>query len=193
MKNGKWFGCICLLVWSLSANAQQEVQKEKETFSFSSINSIGAIFGDAERELALQTVNGVSYKSWFAGIGLGIDYYYFRSIPLFVDVRKMLRPGKWPVFAYGDVGLSIPWIKDEIKEGLWYTPGYKTGLYYDVGAGLEFPVKKNAVHISGGFSTKKMRELQRYPYIWGDPGRPDRIDRVNYKFSRLVIKAGFTF
>ncbi len=193
MKNRKWLCCFCLLICSFAVMAQQEVQKSQETFSFNSINSVGVIVGDAERELALQTVNGVSHKGWFAGIGLGLDYYYFRSIPLFVDVRKMLRPGKWPLFAYGDLGLNIPWIKDSYKEALWYTPEFKSGLYYDVGGGLQFPVQKNAVYISAGFSTKHMRELQRYPYIWGDPNRPDKIDRVDYKFSRLIIKAGFTF
>jgi len=32
----------------------------------------------------------VQSNSWFAGIGVGIDYYGFhRSVPLFVDVKKI--------------------------------------------------------------------------------------------------------
>lgn len=182
-----------LLCCSMLLYAQQKEQNKTSPFPFSSINQAGLILGDDEYELLLQSINGVRYKSWFAGVGVGIDYYYLRSIPVFLDVRKTVRPGKWPLFVYGDVGVNMAWLKDADKEDLWYSSKINKGLYYDVGAGLDFKFKKSSFIISGGYSTKELHEVRTYAYIWGPPGLPDKRDFVDYQFSRLVLKAGFRF
>ena len=180
--------CCCLL-----ASAQQIEKNKTSHFPFSTINQAGLILGTEEYELLLQSINGVRYKSWFGGIGVGLDYYYMRSVPVFVDVRKMVLPGKWPLFVYGDVGVNVAWLKDADKESLWYSSKINKGLYYDVGAGFDFKIKKSSFIISGGYSTKELHEVRTYAYIWGPPGMPEKRDFVDYKFSRIVVKAGFQF
>jgi len=183
--------CAALLVSCLQANAQDKAKTSP--FPFSSVNQAGLIVGDEKIDWHVQTINGVQHKSWFAGLGVGIDNYYTRSVPVFVDVRKMVRPGKWPLFVYADGGVNMPWIKKADKEELWYDSKMKAGLYYDLGAGFEFPIKKSAFLISGGYSTKKLEEERTYAYIWGPPGMPENKDFLHYKFSRVVLKAGFRF
>jgi hypothetical protein len=191
MKSLFWTGVLlCSCLW---AGAQGGEKKKTSLFPFTSLNTAGLILGDDAYSLALQSINGVRHKSWFGGIGVGLDYYYMRSVPVFVDLRKMVRPGIWPLFVYGDVGLNIPWLKDSDKEGLWYGSKINNGLYYDVGAGFDFPLKKGSIILSGGYSIKALHEVQTYPNRRGQPGMPEQSDFVDYKFSRIVIKAGFRF
>ena len=193
----KWMqrsALFCLLLLNYAAAAQLEAGAKKvEKVVFSSINTAGVILGKSDPELSVQTVNGASYKSWFAGIGVGLDYYYLRTIPLFAHVQKRLFPEKNPLFAYADLGMNIPWMKDADKQALWYRSDYKAGLYYDIGAGYELNMKKGAIILSAGYTTKQMQETQTYPYIWGPPGMPDRKEYIDYNLSRLVLKAGFRF
>ena len=182
-----------MLCCSLWLSAQQNGKSKTPVFPFSTINQGGLILGSDEYELLLQSINGVRYKSWFGGIGVGIDYYYLRSVPVFFEVRKMLQPGKWPLFVYGDVGTNMAWLKDSEKEDLWYSSKINKGLYYDIGAGFDFKLKKASFIISGGYATKELHEVRTYAYIWGPPGMPEKQDFVDYKFSRIVLKAGFQF
>lgn len=191
MKKIKLVPACCLLLLAMGAQAQ--AKREKEHFKFSSINTAGIILGDAEKELALQSINGVRYQGWFAGVGAGLDYYYQRSVPLFVDLRKLIFPAKTPLFVYADAGVNVPWPTKRDKERTWLQPDFKTGLYYEAGAGLFFQLPKTAIVFSGGLSVKEMREIQTYDAIWGRPGLPGRQDKVDYHLSRLVLKAGFQF
>ncbi len=55
---------------------------------FHSINQVGILAGISEANLQLQSVNGIQHKTGFVGLGVGLDYYYARSIPVFIDLRK---------------------------------------------------------------------------------------------------------
>ena len=193
MKRLHLFFTIILTSCCLLVCGQQKQKAKTSLFPFSSVNQAGLILGNEEYELLLQCINGVRYKSWFGGIGVGLDYYYSRSVPVFVELRKMALPHKWPLFVYGDVGVNVPWLKDSDKEELWYKVKVNKGLYYDVGAGFDFPLKKGSLVISGGYSTKEQHEVRTYAYIWGPPGMPEKRDFIDYKFSRIVVKAGFRF
>ncbi len=60
---------------------------KKKVYQFHSINSLGLINGNNGVSAAMQTVNGFTKGPWFAGIGLGLDYYQYRTVPVFADVR----------------------------------------------------------------------------------------------------------
>ena len=72
-----------ILVLQFGVNAQEKVK-----FKFTSINLVGLLYGQAGTAFQLQTVNGVSYKTFSGGIGIGMDDYYLKTIPLFFDIRK---------------------------------------------------------------------------------------------------------
>lgn len=181
---------IFLLMVVLHAGAQKENKNNKKRYS--SIYNAGVVVGESVQQLSLQTVQGVRWGSWFAGVGAGLDYYYMRTLPLFVDVRKNIVGKRNALFAYADVGYNLP-LPEKDSEEVWYKIKYNKGLYYDAGIGYQIKVHKRAVLLSAGLSTKALQEVRTYPYIWGPPGMPDSRDQLDYRLSRLLIKVGFQF
>ena len=55
---------------------------------FSSQNYVGLLEGEQKSKLQLQTMNGIKYRTWFIGLGTGIDWYYLRSIPIFLSLNR---------------------------------------------------------------------------------------------------------
>lgn len=184
------FLCLLLLVhFTMVAAAQDSTGVQATRFKFSSINSAGVLLGQNNPQLSLQTVNGVQYGDWFAGVGVGLDYYYMRSIPVFIDVRRMVIPKK-NLFVYADAGVNYPFLKNNNTEDTWYKTTYKQGLYVDGGVGYLFSTDKQTGFFSIGYSTKRLRETVEHPYIWGPPGMPVETDKLRYQFNRISIKAG---
>src|SRR5579862_3368717 len=98
---------LSLLVFMLigmikMSSAQQKSLPAK--WQFNSINSVGLLEGETGSAFQLQTINGAQYKSWFAGMGLGLDFYRIRSIPLFADIRKEFGKGNNKLLVYADIG-----------------------------------------------------------------------------------------
>lgn len=60
---------LFLLTMAVEINAQQKPR-------FSTQNSVGLLFGGSDNAPQVQTVNGIAYRNWFAGIGTGIDWYF---------------------------------------------------------------------------------------------------------------------
>ena len=77
---------ICMAV---SVKLQAQVADTKNPV-FHSIVNIGLVSGSESGSLQLQTIAGVGYKNWFAGIGAGLDYYRYRTVPVFIDLRHSL-------------------------------------------------------------------------------------------------------
>ncbi len=76
----KWI-CCCLVGALFSSSAYTQKSKVK----FNSLNMFGVAAGESRPSGLFQTVNGVRYKNWFAGIGAGLDYYSYRTIPVFFE------------------------------------------------------------------------------------------------------------
>ncbi len=181
----------CLTVWMAAAQSDTiSVQPVKPVFH--ALTQVGILEGERETKMQLQWINGLQYKTWFGGIGVGLDYYFQRSIPLFADIRKDLSK-KVPLFIYGDLGVHFPWIKKAAESG-WMETEYKNGLFYEAGLGYRAQVNaRNAIVVSAGYSEKALAELRKEPYIWGPPNMPQRVNRFDYRLKRISIKAGFQF
>jgi len=159
----KAFGLAALLALCAGAGLGQNPIK------FRSTETVGLSSGSAGNCLQLQTVNGVSKGPWFVGLGAGLDYYRFRSVPLFLSVTRDLAVGKrdW-LFLYVDGGTNLLWYKR--PAGSLITPGggeasstFHSGEYWSGGLGYLWKLgdhSKNAVLFSAGYTVKKLREDQ---------------------------------
>lgn len=183
-----------ILVFQLDAITQQV-----EKFKFNSINQFGCVTGAFGNALQVQTINGVSYKNFYAGAGIGLDYYYIRSIPAFLDVRKTIGSKNKAPFVYVSAGYNFPWLSNGDKGMLIESRGFvtnaKAGLYYDAGIGYQVPVlKKSSLFFSAGYSTKKFSTIS-YSAIAIDiyPPQPPVYNQYNYTLRRISIKAGLLF
>lgn len=187
---------ISLASCPLHAQDDQAAVKKNSTncsCGFQSLLQGGLLEGATGPSWNIQTVNGAYYKSWFAGIGVGLDYYNMRTIPLFVDLRKeIFRKNRTP-YLYADAGIHFDWLKTKEKPG-WGSSEYNRGFYYDVGAGYKLGFgKRDALLIGVGFTMKKLREERIVTLNCVQPPCDPTKDYYNYKFSRLSLKVGWQF
>jgi hypothetical protein len=186
---------LILLIASVSqfAGAQDKDKKIR----LQSISTIGLLNGGKGASVALQTIIGGAIHHSFLGAGIALDYYRFRSVPVFIDVRQEFGQGEKNVFLYGDIGYNVDWVTDKNKQDAnvySLTSNYKGGLYYDAGIGYKVGFKKSdALVISIGYTFKKIINeagVGACPFF-GPCG--DDIQTYKYYLSRMVIKAGWRF
>jgi hypothetical protein len=183
---------LCLFI----INSTQAQQTKKKKYNFHSINSLVLVNGDNGVSAALQTVNGFSKGPLFAGIGLGLDYYQYRSVPLFADIRYELSKKKNKFFAYADAGINFHWVKEFFND--WPSPwetnrnnNFNNGVYIDGGIGANVGLKNgHALVLSLGYSHKTLEETITFT-DWRTGELQKTIN--NYRFNRIMIKTGFRF
>jgi hypothetical protein len=169
----------------LFAQAEQKKAKPK----FQSIMQVGLLEGETGSAFQLQTINGFKFKNFSAGVGVGLDYYSIRSIPLFLDLRKNILNKDQTPFVYVDAGIHFPWTGKQFD---WATET-DGGLFYDLGIGYRLPVKYNAFLLSAGYSLKAYSAEERYSYWCGINPCPEIVNQYEYKLRRFSVKFGFSF
>ena len=163
---------------------------------FSSQQYIGLLEGEKGSAFQLQTVNGLKYKTWFAGIGAGLDYYTFRSVPLFLSVNKEFLLTQNSIYVLLDGGYNIPWYKREQDRGSnFVSSDFSGGLYWSGGVGYKISVnkKRDAVLLNIGYSFKHIKESQEIPIFCLIPPCKNSFEIYDYKLNRLSLKLGYQF
>lgn len=155
---------------------------------FASIENIGVVTGSSAVALQVQAINGVKYKTYRFGLGVGYDEYYFKTIPVFIDVRKNIFEKPQTPFVYFDLGTNFLTKKDEGT--MWESHSYKAGLYLDAGVGYYWKLKgRPSFNISAGFSKKHVDDMVSYPFATIDPVP----EKFSYHFNRVSLKLGLGF
>lgn len=191
---------ITLCCFSITICVAQQ-KKENTSILFHSINQTGLLNGQQSSACQIQTINGFQYKSWFGGIGIGLDYYRFRGIPLFADIRKTFGHNKNKLFVYADGGIHFSWVTDKEKNNYGSPGQFSNGLYLDGGIGYQIRVNsKNAILLNLGYSYKKVKEtVSAYPYFYypmilvNISQNFSNTNTYNYHLNRISIKAGWEF
>ena len=188
-----------LLLFSLgvlflsSVFSQEGAPKEK--IHFQAIIQGGILAGSSDHSGQLQAIHGIRYKTWSAGIGAGIDYYYERSVPLFLQLRKNIFPKPLTPFVYADGGLNFPWLKDGVAKVGGIVERTKRGPYYEAGIGYEVPIFKSSRFLfSAGYSYKELEQVVNVmPWfsVWPPPA--SAFETFNYSLSRIAVKTGIRF
>lgn len=168
------------------------VQAQNAKVKFHSIENGGVIIGESEANAVFQTVNGVAVSDWFFGIGFGVDYYQYKTLPLFLDTRSFFgKKQKW--FLYGNLGYNFASHNKPGKEFFYYDSyDLKGGVYTDFGIGITTRlIKKSSLYFSLGHSYKELQgnygiaplclecETSFYYYKFG--------------YGRIIAKAGIGF
>src|SRR6185312_15162097 len=189
---------IFILIISFLVKISASAQKNK--IHFHSLNQFAIVGGEIHVNTAFQTVNGIKFSNWFTGIGIGVDNYRYRTLPLFFDGRWFFGEEK-KGFIYGDIGYDFPMKDKPGKEIPYYNTYHFTGgIYTDIGIGYQVPLyKKSSMIFSLGYSYKKMEAkigastglITPCPAMGGNCN----VDYSNYDFSfnRMILKAGLVF
>lgn len=170
-------------------------KSNKPGIKFQAEVQVGPVDGQRGTYMQLHSVNGISYKGYFLGIGTGLDYYFIRSIPLFLEVKKNLFNKSNTPFIYADGGLEYPWPSNNDKLNLGEIDA-KRGYRFSTGIGYQFPVSnKTFLEFNAGYSYKQIKEnVQGYSPIF-DP-RIDWLDytqHYSYNLNRLSVNIGLVF
>lgn len=186
MKRNLVFSLIISFVVILPAAAQ------KKKIRFHSINQFAMVGGQSNVNSAFQTINGIKFSNWFSGIGIGIDNYHYKTLPLFIDGRWFFGDDK-NGFIYGDIGYNFP-MKDKPGKEISYYSSYNFsgGIYTDFGVGYELPLyKRSSLLFSLGYSSKELKTKT----VSGNQCSPCSTDYNLYEFSfiRMILKAGLVF
>ena len=168
--------------------------KEKSRFRFGSQNYAGILEGENGTSFQLHTVNGIRYHGWFTGVGTGLDYYYERTIPLFLSVNKTLPLQRVPLFVNGDIGVNFPWAKNNVYlfEG---TGEYRPSLYWSGGLGYKFRFKQSqrGILLNLGYSYKHLIQENEVTFPCFNPPCPVDKERFDYRLKRVSVKLGVEF
>ena len=151
-------------------------------------------FGQKGASALYETVNGISFKNWFTGMGIGIDNYSYNSYPVFFDIRGFFGGhNQW--FGYGDLGYNFNAKNKPGKEIYYYNSyDFTGGIYSDVGLGYRFRfIQKSFFTFSGGFTYKEI--TNKVGIVDPCLVAPCPVDYSNYKYGngRVVLKAGVDF
>src|SRR5450432_2856838 len=109
---------ICIILF-MAAELLAQQKTVPDRWQFHSVNSVGLLEGQTGSSFQLQTINGAQYRSWFAGIGLGLDFYRYRTIPLFLDIRRQFGRSTNKLIVYADMGINFFWLTDNEKRLTW--------------------------------------------------------------------------
>src|SRR5689334_343997 len=93
---------LTLLLIANFCSAQQKIK-------FHSQNYIGALGGDLDASFQFNTVNGLQRGLYFGGIGTGLDWYYIRTVPLFLSVSRYFTAKRNAPFLALDGGTNFVW------------------------------------------------------------------------------------
>ena len=183
------------MMFSASSFAQQKKLQYAGSLETALLN------GGYESNVAINTTHGIRLKSWDISIGAGVDYYRFRSVPVFLDVRKHLSIGKLRPFIQSSIGMNTAWptAEQKVVEMWWsWLPGdntlsFSNGLYSKAVVGLPLnPGRQVRVNAVAGWSHKTITTSQDELVSTG-PGSRWETRRTNYAMNRLYIGLGVSF
>jgi hypothetical protein len=183
---------LMLFIQAIHVSGQPKNSAQNK-WVFHSYTAAGILTGKSGPAFQCQTVNGLGNKSWYAGVGVAMDYYKFRTVPLFIDLKKTFLWKSFGLFAYADGGIEFPWPTE--KQHFFYDGDLSNGFYGDFGLGILIPHGKTTnVFFSFGYSVKEAKEENSsHNYCpFAGPCFPGN-SIVFYQLNRFSFKMGISF
>ncbi|HMC85017.1 MAG TPA: hypothetical protein VKI61_05805 [Chitinophagaceae bacterium] len=184
---------VVILLFCFLYNASAQKTDAVSKWKFHSVNQVGLLQGESKSAFHLQSVNGLEKKNWFAGIGVGIDYYRYKSIPLFAEGIKYFGKTRNQFFIYADAGVNFIW--EKTNKSTFYSEKYSPGFYWGSGIGYKAGLKNGTGFlISAAYSYKRVNDQQTQEEICPFAG-PCNIQTDNYRYNlnRLLLQIGWMF
>lgn len=186
---------LIVLIILAHISFSQSIQKNGKKYQFETGIVVGPVDGEKGTSVLMQSISGIKYKSYFIGLGVGLDYYFIRTIPVFVEFRKTLIAKHNSVFLFGDAGYAYPWASSNNKLMMGQM-NLSCGHMLSGGVGYQISAFKSSfLQFRASYSYKQIKQtINGWPTI-NDP-RVDWLDysqHYNYKMNRLAIGMGLIF
>ncbi len=187
---------LLIIVLVITAPIIACAQAVKTSLPYFNITQVGLLQGQNQHTYSLQTINGISYKKYSAGVGIAYDKYGYKSVPVFADIRySLLKSKKSALQLYADAGANFPIHSDLLPatkpNGIrWYT--LHSSFYGEAGFSYSVALKRRFSFIAGvGYNYKTFRYSDTE--YSGDVNMPDNIIEYTYRYSKYVVRVGFGF
>jgi hypothetical protein len=172
-------------------------QDKSPVSSLNTVVSLGMAAGESAAKPLVQVASGLYYDRHYVGLGIGVDQYNFKSIPLFADWK--LGVGKSRLaFLYLDGGYNFPYDNSsKHSNGVDFfktSDEFSGGLYVD--AGLGYRIRLNSsdrLLISAGYSQKNISNSIGYTYPCWSPPCIEEIYKYHYNLGRIMAKLSWEF
>lgn len=168
---------LCLLL-SVACDAQQK------NVQFMSFSGVGFVAGNAGIGFAGQTVNGLSLRNWFAGLGFARDNYLYKTWPVFVRLQKTFSLKDNSLYIFADAGGQVSGTKTERKT--FSTTTYRPGWYAAAGMGYSVSAGK---HTGLFFQLSNTYKALTKTETSNDSGFPWN-QTTSYKLGRVGFQVG---
>ena len=162
----------------------------------------GALWGGYEFTGDLRLQGGVKTNGWLIGAGVAYDPYRYRTMPVYVQGRKMFTQGRIKPFVLASIGASLEMEKDQEQPiestpvwGRWIVPAYQysNGMYAEGGLGLAFRAKKRiGFNLSLSYTYKSIEESYN-DITWTGVAAESSTATNKYMMNRLALRVGFQF
>lgn len=144
---------------------------------FRSDNYLGFSAGELGSYGRVQTVNGVATGPWFLGLGTGLDYYRYRSVPIFLSLTRDIpvalkkggrdipvAPKRGGLFINLNGGIDQPWVHPgQLPYGI-VSDKFYAGTWWNAGLGYRWklsPKTDKALLVTAAYGVKKLSERQK--------------------------------
>ena len=171
-------------------------------WKFRSDNTVGVVAGELGNFAQVQTVNGVYKGPWSFGLGTGLDYYRFRTLPLYLSVmRNLSGTAKGSGFFIRlNGGILVPWFSGyPIPYGV-VTRSFTPGFWGNGGLGYRQELSdksKTAFLFTISYGVKELTERQTSQTVCFAcvPQEPQTTQTIEYRYVNhvLLFAVGFEF
>jgi hypothetical protein len=181
---------IIAVLFPVVSFSQESLSKSR----FNMVTSVGVVAGESTAKPLFQLVSGFSYDRWFTGIGIGLDQYKFKSIPLFADWRMHFGK-KRSGYVYANGGYNFAYNNKSDNDNFYKTTDrFYGGFYMD--AGLGYRIRLSSLHrllLSAGYSQKNIINKIGYTYPCFVAPCPEEVYNYRYNPGRIITKLSWEF
>jgi hypothetical protein len=162
----------------------------------------GTLWGGYEFTGDVRLQGGMKTNGWLIGAGAAYDPYRYRTMPIYVQGRKMFTQGSIKPFILASIGASLEMEKDQEQPvettpiwGRWIAPAYQysNGMYAEGGLGLAFRAKKRiGFNLSLSYTYKSLEETYN-DNTWTGVANESSTVKNKYMMNRLACRLGLQF
>jgi hypothetical protein len=160
----------------------------------------GPLWGGYEATGDIRLQGGMKTNGWHIGAGAAYDPYRFRTLPIYIQGRKMFSDWKNKPFALVSFGANISLEDDQEVISIvdpiirpWQQPSYQysTGIYAEAGIGWAFrATKKWGFNLSLSYTYKTNTETYSNTVWAGNNEAEISTSENKYLMNRLAFRIG---
>ena len=156
---------------------------------------IGVQIGATEPSGDLRLQGGLKRQNWYYGLGAAIDFYRFRSYPVYLQVQRVFSFRGTSPFLTASAGYNFKKASDTVPTWIGSRVYERTGGYYaELGGGFIFKIaKKERLQLSVVKNIKQVKESYDIDY-WVGPGQNRSARSTDlYTMHRVAVRLGWKF